>query len=227
MENVNTNTKNTQDKVVLILSGGLDSTVLAYYLVSKGCEIRAVSFDYGQKHKKELQYAAETCLSLNIPHNIIDISTITSYINNSALTGTGEIPEGHYEDESMKSTVVPFRNGIMLSIAIGYAENINYESVAIANHAGDHAIYPDCRPEFIVGINTAAIAGTYNKIKLIAPFMTINKAGIARIGMELGVDFDKTWSCYKGNDVQCGVCGTCVERNEAIKEALNDKFKVV
>lgn len=141
------------------------------------------------------------------------------YFKSSLLDGADAIPEGHYADDNMKSTVVPFRNGIMLSIAIGIAESNNLDQVFIANHGGDHTIYPDCRPEFIKAIDSAANAGTYNNVKVIAPYTQITKSDIARIGKKLGIDYTETWSCYKGGEIHCGKCGTCVERKEALAEA--------
>jgi 7-cyano-7-deazaguanine synthase len=131
------------------------------------------------------------------------------------LRSGGDIPEGHYAEESMKKTVVPFRNGIMLSIAAGFAESIGADAVTIAAHSGDHAIYPDCREPFMRAMGEAMEQGTYAGIKLLRPFIDMDKAAIARRGAELGVDFAETWSCYKGGEIHCGVCGTCVERREA------------
>lgn len=207
-------------KTVLILSGGMDSTTLLYDLLYYQHEVKALSFNYGQKHSKELWYAKRTCEKLKVEHQIIDLSVITPLISNSALTSDKEIPEGHYQDESMKITVVPNRNAIMLSIAVGWAENLNYQSVSIANHAGDHSIYPDCRTEFITALSLAEQLGTYNKIKINAPYSDISKIDIAEIGLKRGIDYDKdTWSCYKGLVEPCHKCGTCVERDEAIIEA--------
>jgi len=207
-------------KTVLILSGGMDSTTLLYDLKARGHEVKALSFDYGQKHKKELDYAARSCSRLGIEHRIVDLTVITPLISNSSLTGDEEIPEGHYEDETMKSTVVPNRNAIMLSIAVGWAENEEYDCVSIANHGGDHAIYPDCRSEFIAAINLAAQLGTYNKIQIHAPYSNISKTDIAEKGLLLDIPFDDvTWSCYVGKEEPCGKCGTCVERIEALRDA--------
>ena len=207
-------------KTVLIISGGMDSTTLLYDLKHQGYEIRALSFNYGQRHKKELDYAAKSCSVLKVDHKIVDLSAITPLISNSALTGNVDVPEGHYEDESMKVTVVPNRNSIMLAIAVGWAENLKYQSVSIANHAGDHAIYPDCRPEFITAFSLAEQLGTYNKIRINAPYADLTKGQIAGIGLDFGIDFEKdTWSCYKGEKKHCGKCGTCVERGLALEEA--------
>jgi 7-cyano-7-deazaguanine synthase len=141
------------------------------------------------------------------------------YFKSSLLEGAEAIPEGHYENENMKSTVVPFRNGIMLSIAAGIAESWGLDNVFIANHGGDHAIYPDCRPEFISAMCEATKAGSYNNVMISAPYTNITKADIARKGKELGIDYTETWSCYKGGEKHCGKCGTCVERKEALKDA--------
>jgi len=212
-------------KSVIIISGGMDSTTLLYYLVkSLKAEVKALSFNYGQRHKKELEYAKKVCNKLGVPHKIINLSNIQELISNSALTGDIEVPSGHYEDKTMKLTVVPNRNMIMLSIAIGYAENLKYDCVAIANHAGDHTIYPDCREEFISSLNTSSILGTYNKIKIFAPFTQLTKGQIAFIGSKLGIDYDKeTWSCYRGGATHCGKCGTCIERLEALETAKTIK----
>ena len=146
------------------------------------------------------------------------------YFKSSLLEGADAIPEGHYEDENMKSTVVPFRNGIMLAIAAGIAESNGLDHVMIANHGGDHAIYPDCRPEFISAMSSATSAGSYNGVTVIAPYTSITKGDIARRGKELGIDYTETWSCYKGGDKHCGKCGTCVERKEALRDAGIEDF---
>ena len=146
------------------------------------------------------------------------------YFRLSLLEGSDAIPEGHYEDENMRSTVVPFRNGIMLSIAIGMAESNGLKKVYIANHGGDHTIYPDCRPEFIKAFNTASINGTYDGVAVVAPYTTIKKSDIAMKGLKLGIDYSETWSCYKGGDIHCGKCGTCIERKESLLLAgIEDK----
>ncbi|MBW4714771.1 7-cyano-7-deazaguanine synthase QueC [Prevotella denticola] len=203
---------------VIIVSGGLDSITLLY---DKAETIAlAVSFDYGQNHgAKELPFAAHHCRKLGIPHITIPLSFMHRYFKSSLLDGAEAIPEGHYAEENMKSTVVPFRNGIMLAIAIGIAESHGLKRVYIANHGGDHTIYPDCRPDFIQAMDGAATAGTFVNVRIEAPYTNITKADIVRRGTALGVDYSKTWSCYKGSDVHCGKCGTCVERKEAFLEA--------
>lgn len=203
---------------VIIVSGGLDSITLLY---DKAETIAlAVSFDYGQNHgAKELPFAVHHCRKLGIPHITIPLSFMHRYFKSSLLDGAEAIPEGHYAEENMKSTVVPFRNGIMLAIATGIAESHGLKRVYIANHGGDHTIYPDCRPDFIQAMDGAATAGTFVNVRIEAPYTNITKADIVRRGTALGVDYSKTWSCYKGSDVHCGKCGTCVERKEAFLEA--------
>ena len=207
---------------VIIVSGGLDSITLLY---DKAETIAlAVSFDYGQNHgAKELPFAAHHCRKLGIPHITIPLSFMHRYFKSSLLDGAEAIPEGHYAEENMKSTVVPFRNGIMLAIATGIAESHGLKRVYIANHGGDHTIYPDCRPDFIRAMDGAATAGTFVNVRIEAPYTNITKADIVRRGTALDIDYSKTWSCYKGADLHCGKCGTCVERKEAFQEAgVND-----
>ncbi len=203
-------------KAVLVYSGGLDSTTLLYEY--KDSIALAVSFDYGSKHnKRELEYAALNCKRLGIRHLVIPLEFMGKYFKSDLLIGGGDIPEGSYADENMKSTVVPFRNGIMLSIAAGLAESYELDAIMLANHSGDHAIYPDCRPEFIEGMAAAVEAGTYNGVKVVSPYCNMTKRDIALRGRELGVDFSLTYSCYKGGEKHCGKCGTCVERKEALE----------
>lgn len=208
---------------VIIVSGGMDSITLLYD--HKDEIALGISFDYGSNHNaREIPFANMHCERLGIKHITINLDFMHQYFKSSLLDGAEAIPEGHYADDNMKSTVVPFRNGIMLSIAIGIAESNNLDQVFIANHGGDHTIYPDCRPEFINAIDAAATAGTYNNVKVVAPYTQITKSDIARIGKKLGIDYTETWSCYKGGEVHCGKCGTCVERKEALAEAgIEDK----
>ena len=208
---------------VVIVSGGMDSITLLYD--HKDEIALGISFDYGSNHNaREIPFAKMHCERLGIKHITINLDFMHQYFKSSLLDGAEAIPEGHYADDNMKSTVVPFRNGIMLSIAIGIAESNNLGQVFIANHGGDHTIYPDCRPEFINAIDAAATAGTYNNVKVVAPYTKITKSDIARIGKKLGIDYTETWSCYKGGEVHCGKCGTCVERKEALAEAgIEDK----
>jgi 7-cyano-7-deazaguanine synthase len=203
-------------KVVVLVSGGIDS-VTALYEAHRAHEVAgAVSFDYGSKHNhKEIPFAAWHCARLGIPHQVIGLDFVGHLFQSHLLKSGGEIPEGHYQEKSMKQTVVPFRNGIMLSIAAGFAESIEVEALVIAAHAGDHAIYPDCREDFMKAMSDAIRLGTYAQIEILRPFIHFTKADIVRRGQKLGVDFAKTWSCYKGETIHCGACGTCVERREA------------
>ncbi len=203
---------------IIIVSGGMDSVTLLYDF--KDRIALGISFDYGSNHNaKEIPFARWHCEQLGIEHITIDLAFMPQYFKSSLLEGADAIPEGHYADENMKSTVVPFRNGIMLSIAAGIAESRGLKYVMMANHGGDHTIYPDCRAEFVEAMSKATKAGTFPGIEILAPYTNITKADIARKGKELGIDYSKTWSCYKGEDVHCGKCGTCVERKEALRDA--------
>jgi len=203
---------------LILLSGGMDSVSLLY--LHKHLISLAVTFDYGSKHReKEIECAKYHCQKLGIEHIIVPLNVIQEHFSSSLIEGGEAIPDGHYAAESMKSTVVPFRNGIMLSICIGLAESRGLNYVYIANHAGDHFIYPDCRLKFIEAMNSAAEEGTFERIKILSPFVSVTKSDIASMGAAEGVDFTKTWSCYKGGDKHCGTCGTCVERKEAFASA--------
>ena len=200
---------------LIIYSGGLDSTILLHEY--KDSIRLAVSFDYGSKHNaREIAFARENCARLGIRHLVIPLEFIGKYFKSSLLEGGGEIPEGNYDEENMRSTVVPFRNGIMLAVATGLAESLGLDAVLIANHAGDHTIYPDCRPGFIKAFDAAASEGTFNGVRILSPYCDITKREIALRGRSLGVDFALTYSCYKGGEKHCGVCGTCRERKEAL-----------
>ena len=203
---------------VLILSGGMDSVTLLYDEQERIA--LAVTFDYGSKHNaREIPFARLHCERLGIPHLVIPLHFMADCFKSSLLQGGEDIPEGHYADENMRSTVVPFRNGIMLSIAVGIAESNGLQYVMMANHGGDHTIYPDCTPQFVDAFDRAADAGTYVKVHLRSPYTHLTKADIARRGKALGINYDETWSCYKGEAEPCGKCGTCVERNEALAAA--------
>ena len=203
---------------VLILSGGMDSVTLLYDEQERIA--LAVTFDYGSKHNaREIPFARLHCERLGIPHLVIPLHFMADCFKSSLLQGGEDIPEGHYADENMRSTVVPFRNGIMLSIAVGIAESNGLQYVMMANHGGDHTIYPDCTPQFVDAFDRAADAGTYVKVHLRSPYTHLTKADIARRGKALGINYDETWSCYKGEEKHCGKCGTCVERHEALLEA--------
>lgn len=204
-------------KAIAVVSGGLDSTVMAHYLVSLGQEVAAVaSFDYGQRHRRELDCARALAGRLGAEWLLVDLAPLGRLLP-SALTTDQPVPEGHYADESMRATVVPNRNAIMLNIAAGIAAGRGAEVVGLGVHAGDHPIYPDCRPGFVDALNAMlaeALEG-YAQVKVLAPFVLFDKANIVRLGAKLGVDFAATWSCYQGGALHCGRCGTCVERREA------------
>ncbi len=211
-------------KTCVLLSGGMDSVAAFHDALATHEVVACLSFDYGAKHNaREIPFAELHAERHGIIHHTIPLDFMNQLFKSDLLLSGGEIPDGHYEEESMKQTVVPFRNGIMLAIATGYAESIGAQGLVIAAHSGDHAIYPDCRETFMQGMATAMREGTYEKIELIRPFIAMDKAGIARRGAELGIDFSETWSCYKGGEVHCGTCGTCVERREAfILAGIND-----
>ncbi len=206
-------------KTILILSGGMDSVTLLYHLKAKGHILKALTIDYGQRHRKEIQYAQTVCKELMVEHQVASLTGITHLLGGSSQTDPNiPVPEGHYEEESMKLTVVPNRNMIMLSVAIGWAITEKADNVAYAAHAGDHAIYPDCRPEFADKINEIAQLADWHKVELIRPFIGMDKGDIAKRGQELGLDYTKTWTCYKGLEKHCGKCGACQERQEAFKK---------
>jgi 7-cyano-7-deazaguanine synthase len=207
-------------KVVVLCSGGMDS-VTALHWARAHHDVRAVlSFDYGAKHNhREIPLAAEHAAQLRLPHRTIPLDFIGQLFASDLLKSGGDIPEGHYADDNMKRTVVPFRNGIMLAAAAGFAESAEAEALVIAAHTGDHTIYPDCREDFMAAMGEAMRLGTYAGIQLLRPFIALTKAQIAAAGAKLGVDYAKTWSCYKGGAIHCGKCGTCVERREAFQQA--------
>ena len=203
---------------IIILSGGMDSTTLLHS--QKERIALALSFDYGSNHNaREIECAAWQCDQLGIEHLVIPLAFMGKYFKSSLLSGADDIPKGEYDSDNMKSTVVPFRNGIMLAVACGLAESRGLKHVMMANHGGDHAIYPDCRPEFTKAMSEAMRAGTYDGITLIDPFTHLTKGDIAALGKKLGVDYAHTYSCYCGGEKHCGVCGTCRERRQAFEDA--------
>lgn len=205
-----------RQKVAVLVSGGMDSVTALYEAHEKFEVVAALSFDYGAKHNhKEIPFALHHAEKLGVPHQVVRLGFIDELFASDLLKSGGDIPEGHYEEENMKKTVVPFRNGIMLSIAAGYGESQGANGLVIAAHSGDHAVYPDCREDFMKAMGEAIQQGTYEEMTLIRPFIEMRKEDIAARGAELGVDFAQTWSCYKGGDIHCGKCGTCVERREA------------
>ncbi len=205
-----------KQKVVVLVSGGMDSITALCDAAEKYRVIAGVSFDYGAKHNdREILFAAYHFGRLGVRHEVISLDFICRLFKSGLLKGGGEIPEGHYEESMMKKTVVPFRNGIMLSVVAGFAESERAEGLVIAAHAGDHAIYPDCREDFMRSMGEAIRMGTYARVEVIRPFIGMNKAEIVKRGQELGVDFARTWSCNKGGETHYGKCGTCAERREA------------
>jgi 7-cyano-7-deazaguanine synthase len=198
----------------------MDSVTALHWARREHDAIAAVSFDYGAKHNaREIPCAQAQSAALGIRHRTIALPIVNELFSSALLKSGGAIPEGHYQAESMRQTVVPFRNAIMLSIAAGWAESMGAEGLVIAAHTGDHAIYPDCREEFMHAMGEAIRSGTYAGIRLLRPFIAIDKAGIVAEGARLGVDYGNTWSCYKGGALHCGRCGTCVERREAFSLA--------
>ena len=212
-------------KALLIYSGGLDSTTLLYEY--KDSIALAVTFDYGSKHNaREIACARENCKRLGVKHLVMPLGFIGQYFKSDLLLSGGDIPEGSYADDNMKSTVVPFRNGIMLAIAAGLAESYGLDTVMMANHGGDHAIYPDCRPEFVEGMDKAIQTGTYEGIRLVSPYCDITKRDIALRGKAIGLDYSLTYSCYKGGEKHCGKCGTCIERKEALEGFDTTEYEI-
>ena len=203
---------------VIVISGGMDSTTMLYEYREQIA--LAITFDYGStQNAREREYAILHCKRLGIKHLIIPLDFMHQYFKSALLGAPEDIPEGNYDDENMKSTVVPFRNGIMLAIACGMAESNGLKRVMIANHAGDHAIYPDCRPDFVKAMSEAMSAGTYENVTVFAPYTGLSKTEIALKGKQLGLDYSETYSCYKGGEKHCGKCGTCRERIEALRDA--------
>jgi len=214
-----------KDKLIIV-SGGMDSVTLLHQ--EKENIKKALSFFYGQKHLKELEFAKKNCESLGVPHEVIDLSQLLPMLRSNLLQGGDDIPEGHYEDESQKKTVVPFRNGMMLSIACAVAASSGCTGVLIGVHSGDHAIYPDCRPNFIASMSQSMAMGTYEHIMIAAPYIYLSKRAIGLIGHGLGIDFGRnTWTCYKGGEYHCGKCGACTERKEALQGFDNTNYEDV
>lgn len=208
-------------KCVLIYSGGMDSFTLMHDLMSHqnphhGWLVSAISFDYGQRHKKELVYATAECARIGMPHKVVDLSSINTLMDGCSLTRAIPIPEGHYQEDSMKQTVVPNRNMIMLSCAVAYAVSIKADAVYFGAHAGDHAIYPDCREGFIAALSRVTEIANYHPVNILAPYINKTKGQIAVIGKKLGLDYGRAWTCYNGRDKACGKCGACQERIEAM-----------
>ena len=207
------------DKLV-ILSGGLDSTTLLYFVKNQYPDevIGTITFDYDQKHKREIQSAIQTCVKLMVPIQIFSMKAFSSLAPSALTTEEVEVPEGHYQADSMRATVVPNRNMVFLSLAIAYAVGKGASKVYMGVHSGDHSIYPDCRPEFILAMRQAAVLCDWKPILIEAPFLKMDKAQIVKVGIGLGVDYSKTWTCYNGGEKPCQKCGSCVERSEAFSK---------
>jgi 7-cyano-7-deazaguanine synthase len=208
------------DKTIVVLSGGMESATLLYHLARVGHEVRAISVNYGQRHARELRAAVELSRLVNVEHVVADLTGISPLLGNNSLSGRGvDVPEGHYADETMKLTVVPNRNMILLAVATAWAVSLKYDAVAYGAHTGDHTIYPDCRPEFAEALDKAVQLCDWHKVRLMRPFVEMDKSQIAQLGHSLGVPFHLTWTCYKGGERHCGKCGSCSERREAFAKA--------
>ena len=205
-------------KAVVVYSGGMDSFTLLHKVKQQGFEVFALSFNYGQRHAVELTVAANVCKNLGINHKVVDISSINSLIGGSSLTSDIDVPEGHYEEESMKATVVPNRNMILLSLAAGYAVSIESNKVFYGAHSGDHAIYPDCRPEFVNRMNDVCKIANYEEVEIVTPYLDQTKIQILADGLAMNLDYLYTWTCYNGREKSCGKCGACQERLEAFEQ---------
>ncbi|MEQ3481343.1 MULTISPECIES: 7-cyano-7-deazaguanine synthase QueC [Pseudoalteromonas] len=206
------------EKVVVIYSGGMDSFTVLNKARMQGHEVYALSFNYGQRHVKELEVAKAVCERLGVDHKIVDISAINQLIGGSSLTDDIDVPEGHYEEESMKSTIVPNRNMILLSLAVGYAVSLKANKVYYGAHSGDHAIYPDCRPEFVKKMDDVCRIANYDEVEIVCPYLDSSKIDILRDGLAMDLDYSQTWTCYNGREQACGKCGACQERLEAFAE---------
>jgi len=212
-------------KIVVVLSGGMDSTTLLYDAMNQWEEVYPITFHYGQKHSREVNAAYDTCKKLGLPFQSLNIP-LDAIAPSSLTRETMDIPKGHYEDESMKQTVVPNRNMVFLAFATAYAIGIGAQTVAYGAHGGDHAIYPDCRGEFVEAMSGAMGLCDYKPVELWTPYLYWSKADILKKGIELGVDYSLTWTCYEGKELACGRCGACTERREAFREVgVEDPLK--
>ena len=208
--------------VVVSLSGGMDSTTLMAYYADRGHALLAVSVDYGQRHVREIDSARRVAEHYGAEHLVADLRPVGALLSGSALTDPSvEVPDGHYAWETMKATVVPNRNMIIASVLTGIAVSRKAEIVALGMHSGDHAVYPDCRPAFVEHLAELVLVANegFGAPRVEAPFVAISKTDIARLGADLGAPLALSWSCYKGGDRHCGVCGTCYERREAFRDA--------
>ncbi len=206
-------------KAVVIYSGGMDSFTVLHLAKQQGYDLYALSFNYGQRHSKELDVAASVCVAEGIPHKVVDITAINQLLQGSSLTSMDiDIPTGEYEEDNMKSTVVPNRNMILLSLAIGYAVSLEADKVFYGAHSGDHDIYPDCRPEFVNAMNDVSAIANYEAVEIVSPFLHDSKLTILKTGLAMGLDYGQTWTCYLGLEKACGKCGSCVERRGAFSQ---------
>ena len=211
----------SQQRTVVVFSGGLDSTTLLYHLRAEGHEVKALTIDYKQRHDKEIQYATAICQNLGIEHRVVELPGLVAILGNNALTNPDiALPTGEYQDGTIQVTTVPNRNMILLSVAIGWAARLEFNGVAFGAHAGEHTNYPDCKPPFADAMNIAAQKCDWNPISVHAPFIDWNKGQIVKRGLEIDVPFEKTWSCYEGGELHCGKCSTCLDRLAAF--AAND-----
>jgi 7-cyano-7-deazaguanine synthase len=208
----------TDNKVVAVLSGGIDSAVVMWWALEQGCDTLAVSVDYGQRNRRELGYASDLCAQVNVRHETVDLSSLKKLLKGNALTDDIDVPEGHYTSPNMKQAVVPNRNMVLLSVAICAAASEGASRVLYGAHKGS-TIYPDTRPEFVERISLAAEVCWFNPVFIEAPFIDKTKAEIVLLGTQIGVPWEHTWSCYNGEEIHCGLCGTCVERREAFQLA--------
>ena len=207
-----------KEKVVVIYSGGMDSFTVLHKAIEEGKDVYPLTFNYGQRHSKEIEYAANVCRDLKVPHKVVDISAINQLMAGNSLTDDIDIPEDHYEEESMKSTMVPNRNMVLLSMAIAYAVSLDARAVYYGAHSGDHAIYPDCRPEFVEKMNDVSQIANYDPVDIVSPYIKVDKIGILTDGIRMGLDYGQTWTCYNGREHACGQCGSCQERLEAFEK---------
>ncbi len=212
--------QNNSKSAVIVLSGGLDSTVLLAHYIALGWQVKAITIDYGQRHSREIESAKAVSQYYGVEHRVADLRSLLQFMGGSSQTDPAvEVPHGHYAEENMKLTVVPNRNMILLAVAGAWAISLKADEVAYAAHAGDHAIYPDCREEFVGPLATALQHADWHQVKLSRPFLAETKAGLVRLGSKLGVPFGLTYSCYEGKAEQCGLCGTCQERRSAFRDA--------
>lgn len=205
-------------KTVVVLSGGLDSTTLLYHLIDEGHEVKALSINYQQKHSKELGFAKSICEHVGIEHRLVELQGLSAVLNNNALTNSEiDIPTGEYQEGTIQVTTVPNRNMIFLAVAIGWAAGMKFNGVAFGAHAGEHTNYPDCKRPFAEAMNAAGLVCDWNPIEVHAPFIDWNKGQIVERGLEIGVPFEMTWSCYNGREQPCGECSTCIDRAQAFE----------